>query len=389
MLKKYEGEKQKQILVVIGAVALIMLILYLWNKVTGGDNQVSSQPPQIKITETENIERAYEKGYEQRAKNIEEKLNKLIREITNLKNENEYLKKEIRRKDEERRKSQQLIEQVLKKKAPVSQGSSSHPPETGGGFIPPPPPPKLPEGAEQRDKVQELRNLIGLINLKKEELPLKGKDVKEEKKENKDLVRIPGGSFVKAVLLSGVDAPAGGKAMGNPHPVILRITDRAILPNRYRADIKECFVVGSAYGDLSSERAYIRAETLSCMKEGGKAVSAKVKGFVTGEDGKVGLRGRVVTRQGQILARTLIAGFLEGVAKAFQYSSTNLLISPQGAVSTIDPEQTLNVGIASGAAESAKKLADFYMKLANQMFPVIEVNAGRRVEIVFLSEVKI
>ena len=385
MFKKYEGEKRKQVLVAVGTVVAIVSGVYLWGKITG-EEEPQRKVPRIKIKETERIEKAYERGYEVRAREIEKKLGQLLREINELKEENVRLKRELE-KEREKGKEGSL---------PSSPSATPPPPPSGGGkgFIPPPPPPKkLPEGArqaqEQKETIQELRDLIGIIKgeERKVEVPDKGK--KEGKKGGEPRVRIPKGSFVKAVLLSGVDAPAGGKAMGNPHPVLLRITDRAILPNRWKADIKECFVLGSAYGDLSSERAYIRVESLSCVKEGGEAVEVQVKGFVTGEDGKVGLRGRVVTRQGQILARTLIAGFLEGVAKAFQYTSTNLLISPQGAVSTINPDQAMQYGIVSGASEAAKKLADFYMKLANQMFPVIEINAGRKVDVVFLSEVKL
>ena len=210
--------------------------------------------------------------------------------------------------------------------------------------------------------------------------------MEESKKEERKIV-IPKGSFVKAVLLSGLDAPAGGKALSNPHPVLLKITDEAVLPNFWKADIKDCFLIGSGYGDLSSERAYIRIETLSCVKKNGEAIEKKVQGFVAGEDGKEGLRGRVVTRQGQILARALIAGFLEGISKAFAQANTNVIVSPQGSLTSVKPSQVFSVGIAGGLSEAAKKLADFYMKLATQMFPVIEINAGRRVDVVFLSSV--
>ncbi|MFP5305630.1 MAG: type-F conjugative transfer system secretin TraK, partial [Gammaproteobacteria bacterium] len=40
--------------------------------------------------------------------------------------------------------------------------------------------------------------------------------------------------FVSATLLSGLDAPTGGLAQTNPHPVLLRLSDNAWLPNRYR-----------------------------------------------------------------------------------------------------------------------------------------------------------
>ena len=99
------------------------------------------------------------------------------------------------------------------------------------------------------------------------------------------------------------------------------------------------------------------------------------------------MRGRVVTRQGALLARALVAGFLEGISQAFAQSNTSVIVSPQGALTTIKPSQVFSVGVAGGFAKAAEKLADFYMKLATQMFPVIEINAGRKVDVVFLSSV--
>ena len=64
---------------------------------------------------------------------------------------------------------------------------------------------------------------------------------------------LPTGSFARAVLLSGVDAPTGGLARTNPHPVLLRVMELAQLPNHYRSRVKECFVTAAAYGDLSTK----------------------------------------------------------------------------------------------------------------------------------------
>ena len=63
---------------------------------------------------------------------------------------------------------------------------------------------------------------------------------------------LPSGSFTRAILLNGLDAPTGGQSQKDPQPVLLRLEDNAILPNAYRFGVKECFVVGAGYGDISS-----------------------------------------------------------------------------------------------------------------------------------------
>ena len=137
------------------------------------------------------------------------------------------------------------------------------------------------------------------------------------------LVRyLPSGAFTRAILLGGLDAPTGGQAQRNPQPVLLRLADNAILPNQFRARVKECFIVGAGYGDVSSERAYIRTESLSCVTRDGTAIDVPVKGYVAGEDGKAGVRGRLVTKQGQFIARALMVGFLQGAAEVLNKGDT-------------------------------------------------------------------
>lgn len=76
----------------------------------------------------------------------------------------------------------------------------------------------------------------------------------------------------------------------------VRIQTDAIMPNGWRADLKECFLLMSGYGDMSSERALLRGETLSCIKDDGAIIQAKLPSYAAGEDGKAGLRGRLVSK---------------------------------------------------------------------------------------------
>ena len=98
---------------------------------------------------------------------------------------------------------------------------------------------------------------------------------------------------------------------GPPRPIPVNSADpeRSHPPNRFRADVRECFLIVSGYGDLSSERAYLRGETFSCVREDGGVIEAKLDAYAVGEDGKAGVRGRVVSKQGQIIAKSMMAGF--------------------------------------------------------------------------------
>lgn len=193
---------------------------------------------------------------------------------------------------------------------------------------------------------------------------------------------IPSGAFTRAILLGGLDAPTGGQAQRNPQPVLLRLVDNAVLPNHFRARIKECFVVGAGYGDVSAERAYIRTESLSCVMRDGTAIDVNVKGYVAGEDGKAGMRGTLVSKQGQILANALLAGIASGIGHAFQQNATTLSVSPLGTTGTVNPGQQFEAGFGTGVGRAMDRLAQYYINLAERVFPVVEIAAGRTVDVV-------
>lgn len=195
----------------------------------------------------------------------------------------------------------------------------------------------------------------------------------------------PAGTFFKSILLGGVDAPTGGQAQQNPHPVFLMVDDLAFLPNRYKFDLRECRVIGHSYGDLNSERAMIRLETLSCVNGEGRVFEKRVKGHVFGEDGKAGLRGRVVEKTGQLLMRGLIAGVASGIGTAFQQQAMTYSTSALGSTSIVNPDQVGAAGLGAGVGKGLEQLSKYYIDLAEKLFPVIEIGSQRVVDIVLVE----
>lgn len=193
----------------------------------------------------------------------------------------------------------------------------------------------------------------------------------------------------RAILLGGIDAPTGGQAQSNPQPVLIQLTDTSILPNRFRGEYKDCFIIAAGYGDISSERAYLRTEILSCVRADGSALETKIQGSIFGEDGKLGLRGRVVTKQGQMLANALLAGVTGGIGQGISTSANTVSSSAFGAVSTSTGSEAFRTGIGSGVGRALDRLAQYYIKLAEQTFPVIEIDAGRQIDVVLTQGVRI
>ncbi|MCD9026737.1 TraB/VirB10 family protein [Luteimonas sp. BDR2-5] len=196
-------------------------------------------------------------------------------------------------------------------------------------------------------------------------------------------------SFTRGTLLGGLDAPTGGQSQSNPHPVLIRLADDSVLPNGFRGNYAECFVIAAAYGDISSERAYARTENLSCVRGDGATLEVRIEGALFGEDGKVGMRGRLVTKQGQMLANALLAGIVGGIGQGLATASADYSTSALGTVANLSGADAYRAGLGTGVGRALDRLAQYYIRLAENTFPVIEVDAGREIDVVITKGVRI
>jgi len=392
-----EDDVKKRQMLLIGLVIIIILLVLAYAYFTNPSRQLtnsnqqrpvivdmstpgkSSDPIQNWVLQNENKLRAYEDKQAQQQEETDHKIRTLMDEIKKLNKNNESLSAHL-------------------KSQPGNQANRGFPP------IPLPPRSSMPvnqpqvltlpgEDTKKPEKAfRELegtdKSLMNRVLLSPETAPriVKIKFQKKGKKK-KPHIRdtIPAGSFGQAVLLSGLDAPTGGLAERNPHPVLLELIDNGNLPNRYRHRVKQCRVVGSGTGNISDERAYIRLERLTCILKNGDIISEVATGTITGEDGKNGLRGNLVTKQGQLIANAFWAGSLSGIGTAIAQSYTTVATTASGSVSTLDPGKLLESGVAGGVGTTMNKIADWYFKRAEETYPIIEINAGRIVNL-FLTE---
>jgi len=197
---------------------------------------------------------------------------------------------------------------------------------------------------------------------------------------------LPAGSFAPVVLLNGLDAGTSSATQSNPMPVLLNVLDQATLPGAAKYRLKSCFVLGTGYGDLSAERVYVRFSRLSCVDKADHLVlSQEVSGYVVDSDGKLGLRGKVMDRQGAKLGKAMLAGFAQGLAGALGQSQSSVTsnFSTGTTASSITGSAALRASGLGGAQVATSQLAEFYLKEAQSIFPVISIDTGRTATIVF------
>jgi conjugal transfer pilus assembly protein TraB len=114
-----------------------------------------------------------------------------------------------------------------------------------------------------------------------------------------------------------------------------------------------------------------------------KIADTEIRGHINGEDGKAGVRGKLVTKQGAILANALFTGTLSALGSAIQSSAQTTNTTALGTtVTQTQPGQELKAGLGAGVNKAFDRLSQYYINLAEKTFPVIEIDSMRVVDLI-------
>ena len=150
--------------------------------------------------------------------------------------------------------------------------------------------------------------------------------------------------------------------------------------------MKDCHIIASSYGDLSSERAKIRLEKLSCTeKSSAEIIETEIAGYVTGEDGRQGVRGSVVSTEGKLLGNSLLSGVLSGLSNNFISQSQGVSLMPSN--NNRSTSDRFKSSAFEGATTGLDRLSNYYIQRAESLQPVVQVGAGRKVDVIFTQGV--
>lgn len=196
---------------------------------------------------------------------------------------------------------------------------------------------------------------------------------------------VPTGTFCRATLLGGADANAGVDSQGDTSPILFKVENNCILPNGKYSRLKGAFITASVYGRISSERGIVRLDNFSLVRKDGTILDIPVEGTAFDIGGKNGIRGVPVLKNGKIIQMSGLSGLLSGIGGAINQASTTTSVSPLGTTQSIDPSKVAQAGLGQGAQTALAKVAEYYLKLAEQYSPIIQLNAGAMVDIVFLK----
>lgn len=254
---------------------------------------------------------------------------------------------------------------------------------------PPPPPiasPKKESRTDNQDAAPQARHESTVLKTFKEFTPEKS-DLNTSGageiggKSSRKKIQIPSSVF-SGITLTGMAAPSMEYGKDNPMPILIAITSKGIVANDKSIDLRGCLVMGSGYGDVSQEKVLVNLAKISCVDKSGQMLESRISGWVVDKaDGQVGIGGHVVSKQGSVLAKSWMAGTLEGVSGILKQMGTTTSISPLGTTQSMDSADVAKIAAASGFQTASSSLAQFYMKMANKMYQVVELSPGRRVSI--------
>lgn len=220
---------------------------------------------------------------------------------------------------------------------------------------------------------------------------------KEDPKETEKNYHLSTG-LSQAYMITGAYAPAFQEGEAEPLPVLLEAEGDIIQPNDHLASVDKCFLLGSAKGNMNSQTANIKLVSISCiLNEGEYRIEGALSGWVIGENGIPGVHGELIHKNGAWLARTFVSGFLETFANAIGGGNTSTINfgtdtnenSRSNSNNDTETGTSINNNLATAGAQGIStvfnKLGDYYLKMAEQIFPVIEVRGGRTVDILLIG----
>lgn len=190
--------------------------------------------------------------------------------------------------------------------------------------------------------------------------------------------------FAKGVIVAGADVPTMEAATTEPKPIFISINSEALIANNELMQLQDCLVQAKATGDLAGKRAKMRLESISCVMtdiDGNKfKVNEKIKGWVYGEDGKYGVKGRLVSQEGEIIKRGLPLALVEGMVKMLseRNSNNNILIPTTGGAMS-----SFAQGTSQSSGQILNKFSEYYLKMLDGLTPYVEIRAKREVTVGF------
>ena len=373
----------------VGA-GVVVVLFAIWMGAGGGSNAPAVPGIEAELAGAGEAEAGWVRRSETRLGGIEARLREMETDNRRLQDENLRLQGQLQDQIEDA----QAVIDLQAAQIEATPPPSAAVPDAGNPFARPGIAPSAPAPATDTSSEREAPGALSgprLLEFQLEGSPQRGApETGPVARPTADYV--PAGSYAEAVVLAGADTSAGVQAQGDPRPVLIRLTSpaygAAVDGVASRSEIEGCTVTGAAYGELSSEKVYVRLQTMACAGEApGTVVETPVSGFVAGA-GKAGVRGPVVSREGALVQRAFLSGLFSGFGQGANQAFRPQAVLAGGGTATFsntDLDDIGRAGLGAGAGTAGEQISDYLIRRAEQYQPVIQLAAGTPVTVVFLE----
>lgn len=204
---------------------------------------------------------------------------------------------------------------------------------------------------------------------------------KEEDKKPREFHLI--GGFAIATLLTGGDFYTMSEGDNETIPVTLSLDTKLKTPNNEEMDLRECFVRGAGKADFTSKTAQVTLTNIQCniVDSGGNTykIDEKINGWLWDENGEYGAKGRLITKEGEIIAKALPLALLQ----------TGMEVMTNNSQKTTNSNGTISfTGTASNFGSNAgntiiDKIGDKWLKYMDGLNPKVNLRPGRQLVVQF------
>ncbi|MFS1923752.1 TrbI/VirB10 family protein [Vibrio lentus] len=171
---------------------------------------------------------------------------------------------------------------------------------------------------------------------------------------------------------------------GDTTPMVFQTLNNGILPNGQPSQTQRLHHHrGDLRGDLVVT-GQVRTHRMSCIFDNKDILDVAVKGTVF-NFGRNGIRGTTILKNGKVVQMAGISGILTGLGEAGKGLSETTSTSALGSTSSVSGQDIGLNWLGNATASVGAKLADYYIGLAEMYHPIVEINPGSVVNIVFLE----
>lgn len=185
------------------------------------------------------------------------------------------------------------------------------------------------------------------------------------------------GDIVPVRLLTGVAAPTDG----TPYPVVFSMKGPITGPDGSSLDLGEARLIAAAQGSETDGRVIYRLTDLAIRHPSGRRSVVKIDGWVVGEDGVRGMRGKVIDKLGQLIAATAGYSFVAALGESIDKKSNSLRVNNSQDITVTG--QDFDKATASALTDSSNRLGQLLVDKYEKQIPVVEVLAGRDAAAIF------